>query len=422
MGNLGLRAFRHLKQDTGGHIAIILAIVVVPLVIVAGFAIDFQLVTTKKTKAQFSLDSAVIAGSRDMQSGSSEEEVTQSINSYFLAAMQTNEGMLTCENPAVTINAQDITASTICSQATTLSAIAGISELKFRVGSASKYGIGKVDVAFVFDVSGSMQGSRMAALKDAATVAVDELLPLNPPPGREDDTRLAMVSYNNSLNAGALFGTATGQAPSQTYTYYDDYQNQYVDVNYSTTCVFQRTGTQKFTDAAPGPNKYSTPASYWDRNDCRDAEPVPLTSDRDTLKSYINSLDPSGGTAGHLGVAWGWYMISPNWASVLPETPLAYDEEDTAKALILMTDGAFNATVNGSQGSSTWQAKKICDNIKQTGISIYSIAFQAPTSGQEVLNYCASGPEYYFSPENSSELTQAYASIAAAISDLRLTL
>ena len=44
---------------------------------------------------------------------------------------------------------------------------------------------GKVDVAFVFDVSGSMDGSRMASLKDAAKTAVRQLIPDNPATGHE---------------------------------------------------------------------------------------------------------------------------------------------------------------------------------------------------------------------------------------------
>ena len=415
------QAQRRLKKDLSGHVAVILAIVFIPLAMVAGFAIDFQLVTTKKTKAQFSLDAAVIAGSRMLQTNMSEAEVKLGVQNYFVSAMESNEGFLVCDPLEVAINDQDISAATLCSQATTLSAIAGVNEMKFSVNSASKYGTGMVDVAFVFDVSGSMQGSRMASLKDAAKIAVEQLLPENPPEGHEDDIRLAAVSYNNSLNAGGFFEAATGQSPNQTYTYYSSYYHGYVDVDYTTTCVFQRTGSEKFTDAAPGEDQYMTPASYWDRNDCRDAEPVPLTNDRGTLTTYIDSLDPNGGTAGHLGVAWGWYMLSPEWTDELPSPPRDYDQPDTVKAMILMTDGSFNATINNSQGSSTWQAKQLCDNIKDKGVIIYAVAFQAPSSGEETLNYCASGPEFFFDPQSSEELTQSYQAIATSISDLRLT-
>ncbi len=409
-------------RNTSGNVAMIFGLTIIPITIVAGFAIDFQLVTTKKTKAQYTLDTAIIAGTRKLQDGGTIAEVKQVIRDYYTSATSTTQGGLNCEVLAVEISDQDISASTICSQKTTLSAIAGIEEMRFRVDTATQYGIGMVDVAFVFDVSGSMAGSRMTSLKEAAVIAVDQLLTDTPIAGHEQDTRLAMVSYNNSMNAGDYFEAVTGQSPNRTHTYYDSDADQFVDVSYETTCVFQRSGSKKFTDDGPGLNQYVTPAGYWDRNDCRDAEPVPLTTDKQVLKDYIASLDPSGGTAGHLGVAWGWYSISPAWNSVFAGDPHPYDEPDTVKALILMTDGAFNATINNSQGSSTWQAKQLCDNIKDQDVVIYAVAFQAPSSGQAVLQYCSSGPEFYFSPENGQQLTQAYRAIATSISDLRLTM
>ena len=441
MFNRAQKIAKSLSHDKRGHVAVILAFSIFPLAVVAGFGIDYQLVTTKKNKAQFTLDSAVIAGSRKMQENATPDSVKLMVRQYFDAALTTNEGTLDCDEPEINIENQNLSATTICSQATTLSSIAGVDEMRFRISSASTYGIGKVDVSFVFDVSGSMIGSRMDALKDAAVVAVDELLPDDPSEGHEEDIRISMVSYNNSLNAGDFFQAATGVEPDQQYRYYSYYYRRWYNIPYTTTCVFQRTGSEKFTDAPPESGAYSTAASYWDREDCRGSEPVALTTNRNKLVSHIQSLNPSGGTAGHLGVAWGWYMISPDWwdglqssmvdqtgttspalsAAMVGGTPREYGEPDTAKALILMTDGSFNATINNSQGSSTWQAQQLCNNIKETGIVIYSVAFQAPQSGQDVLEYCASGPEFFFDPSNGQELTQAYQVIATSISDLRLT-
>lgn len=414
---------KRLQNTTSGHVAVIFALTIFPLAVMAGFAIDFQMVTTKKTKAQYSLDAAVIAGSRKLQdSKATTQEIQHMVRQYFQAAVSTNQGMLVCSEPRVLIQGQDISAESICSQQTSLSAIAGVDEMQFKVYSASTFGIGKIDVAFVFDVSGSMIGTRMEQLKDAAVVAVDQLLPDDPPEGHEEDIRISMVSYNNSVNAGPFFTAATGESSTGYHRYYSRYYRRYFNIPYETTCVFQRTGSEKFTDEPPGENQYSTAAEYWDRDDCRDAEPVPLTINRDTLVDYVESLDPSGGTAGHLGIAWGWYMISPDWwETVGGSQPLLYDEPDTAKALIIMTDGAFNATINNDQGSSTWQARQLCDNIKDKGVVIYSVAFQAPQSGQDVLEYCASGTEFFFNPSTGQQLTQSYQAIATSISDLRLT-
>ena len=80
--------------------------------------------------------------------------------------------------------------------------ITGTKELTFGVTSASTYGIGKVDIAFVFDVSGSMGGSKMTALKDAAETAVDVLIPVKDD-GTTGEVRIGMASYSSMVDAGS---------------------------------------------------------------------------------------------------------------------------------------------------------------------------------------------------------------------------
>jgi len=43
-----------------------------------------------------------------------------------------------------------------------------------------------------------------------------------------------------------------------------------------------------------------------------------LSTDKTTLKSKIAGLVAKGSTGGQLGVAWGWYMLSPNFGYLWP--------------------------------------------------------------------------------------------------------
>jgi Flp pilus assembly protein TadG len=217
----------------------------------------------------------------------------------------------------------------------------------------------------------------------------------------------------------------------------------------TSTCVWERDGDGKFTDEKPSTGGYLAHQQAWfvekpwqndggdwevghpnrpndgkyDGNECRNIEPVELTNNRSTLSTYITSLSAGGYTAGHLGIAWTWYLISEDWNTVFDgdAAPLAYTEPDSAKVVILMTDGAFNAEIFPEQGSSDNQARDICDNMKLKDIKVYSVALNAPPAGKEVLEYCASGPSYFFEPETGAELTEAYRQIAVSISDLRLS-
>ncbi len=102
-------------------------------------------------------------------------------------------------------------------------------------------------------------------------------------------------------------------------------------------------------------------------------------------------------------------------------TPLSYTEPDSDKVVILMTDGSFNAEVFPAQGSSDAQARAFCDNMKVKNVKVYAVALNAPTAGKRVLQYCASGADYYFEPETAAELTEAYRKIATSISYLRIS-
>src|SRR5690606_35997231 len=89
----------------------------------------------------------------------------------------------------------------------------------------------------------------------------------------------------------------------------------------NTYCVSERTGTAAFTDAAPtGNNRIPRVYQTGRYTACVPSAPiVPMTSDKEALKTVIDGFVASGMTAGHLGTAWAWYLLSPNWADVLPD-------------------------------------------------------------------------------------------------------
>ncbi|MEO0983202.1 MAG: TadE/TadG family type IV pilus assembly protein [Pseudomonadota bacterium] len=441
-------------QDRHGNVAMITALSAIPIIGVVGLAIDFQSAVTNKLKVQVILDSAVIHGSRALQNGAGKGEVRTIVQDFFAAHLAVNGGVASCPTPTVRfredypedeqaeVGQYDIRAEVTCDQPTTLTAILGHESIAYSASSGSTYGIGKVDVAFVFDSSGSMRGQRLADLKAAAETAVDELLP----EAGDEDVRLAMTTYSSLLNAGEFFDevvetTTYEEAGRRFWTASpgpDDVCDRtrtrrgvtqhrcrtVEDVELPHTCVWERGGDQAFTPAPPGPGAWIEAGDEKvEARECPETTPLPLTNDKQALLSYVDALGADGRTAGHIGTAWGWYLLAPEWTEIWPEgsAPMPYDEPDSAKALVLMTDGAFNNRFFKSQGSSDAQARAVCDAIKaNSNIRIYSVAFQAPRSGERVLEYCASGPEFFFDPSNGDELEQAYQSIASSISDLRI--
>ena len=174
----------------------------------------------------------------------------------------------------------------------------------------------------------------------------------------------------------------------------------------------------------------STGALDFNYAGCRATGPVPLTEDKDTLITHVQSMSANGGTAGHLGVAWGWYLVSPNWADIWPETsqPWNYDEVHATKVVILMTDGDFNSNHPSASKGSFAQAMDLCDAMKAepSNVQIYTVGFQVPSNvqktagGETILEYCATTPAYAFDASNGDELKDVYREIARSISNLRI--
>ncbi len=215
----------------------------------------------------------------------------------------------------------------------------------------------------------------------------------------------------------------------------------------TSTCVWERDGDEKFTDAAPGPGQYlaahsawyrqynqNSPAGYWQvgfneygERDytgpiCRSPAPMELTNNRTDLNTYVSTMRADGATAGHLGVAWGWYLISDRWSAIFDDTatPAAYTNSDIKKVVILMTDGDFNEVGHRHQGDSATQAEALCDGMKDKGISIYGIAFKAPSEGEDVLKKCATNDTMFFKATSKAELEAAYKEIAVRLSEIRI--
>ncbi|MFU8865020.1 MAG: pilus assembly protein TadG-related protein [Rhodobacterales bacterium] len=62
----------------------------------------------------------------------------------------------------------------------------------------------------------------------------------------------------------------------------------------------------------------------------------------------------------------------------------------------------------------------LCDKVKQQGIVVYTVAFEAPSGGSNLLRNCASSSNHAFDV-NGLEIRSAFASIATSIRKLRLT-
>ena len=162
-----------------------------------------------------------------------------------------------------------------------------------------------------------------------------------------------------------------------------------------------------------------------DRDYCPGAKVLPLTDDKSTLKSTVDSYSTGGFTAGHLGTAWAYYLLSPNWGSVWPgqSRPANYDDKGTMKFAVLMTDGEYNTfNAKASSTKSRDNAIATCAAMKASGIIVYTVGFMlTEADAKAVMAACASGAGKAYLASNGAALQAAFKDIAEDIVTLRLT-
>jgi Flp pilus assembly protein TadG len=313
-----------------------------------------------------------------------------------------------------------------------------------------------LEVAMVLDITGSMKAS-IPSLQAAANQLIDLVVSDNQTPYY---SKVAIVPYADSVNPGTLTNQARGIEQAGTgigvpgnasiqFANYKGSTKTFSDSN----CVSERTGSEAFTDAS-----YTTAKVGWvyppvsGNNACVTPTVQPLSSDKTVLHNEVKTLTSNYSTAGQIGLAWGWYMVSPNWASLVPAAskPAAYGADHLMKVVILMTDGAFNTAyckgvisyqssyTDGSSGTTTdhsncaspngdafTQAQTLCANMKALPhpIIIYTVGFNVSSDvdAKKLLSGCATDASHVYFPSDGTSLQVAFQQIAADLNRLRLS-
>ncbi|MDX2158583.1 MAG: pilus assembly protein TadG-related protein [Hyphomicrobiaceae bacterium] len=204
------------------------------------------------------------------------------------------------------------------------------------------------------------------------------------------------------------------------------------------SCVTERQGGNAYTDISPSSSavgafnhgntsisNYSSDGKCWVAG--RELPSViPLTNDKQDLSDFFANATIGGATPGHIGTAWAWYLLSPNWASVWPSdsTPSAYNASNVSKVAVLMTDGEYN--IHYASPSAREQALALCTSMKAAGITVYTVGFGFSTNSRagdgtaegnakDILAKCSSGTNYFHFPYDGAALRQAFSDIANAL-------
>jgi Flp pilus assembly protein TadG len=221
---------------------------------------------------------------------------------------------------------------------------------------------------------------------------------------------------------------------------YWGYQNDYLaDGTNSNSWLTRQKNSAKYTSApssGAGPNE-----------DCTMQPVIRLTTTTSAVKTAIDAMVATGETNVPMGLMWGWHTLSPNAPFA---DGAAYSSTHLRKIIILMTDGDNTNTnpssYNGNasyyeglgyiwqnllgitSGSDSTRTSKmndrftaLCTNVKNQGITIYTVGVQVSASSKTLLQGCATSSDKYYDVTAASDLNAAFAAIAGSINALRIS-
>lgn len=476
-----------------GNVAVIFALALLPVMAATGSAIDITRALQVKARLNSALDAAGLAAGKQIDAN--DETIIATATAYFNANYPADE--LGDPGPlSVDITDNTISLHVTASVETTIMKFAGFDEINVAADNEISRAVTGLEVALALDNTGSMAGTKLSNLKSSAHALVDILFGSETMPAH---LKVSLVPFAAGVNVGPLFDpvwldmagassihSENFTAGTNLWTLYNNITNR--DWN---GCLMERPGGLDELDTPPtagspdtffvpwfAPDEPNSPSGYPNSYlsdgitgsantrqrstvkypgssvsstsrgpdyNCRNTEAItPLTNDRNLIEDKIDDMTAAYLTHIPIGLAWGWRTLSPG----APYTEGSqYSDEDTIKALVLMTDGENTISGNSTHNLSTFTAygylararlgttnastavtrldqktSRLCDNIKAAGIRIYTIAFQVtdPTT-LSLLSNCATTPSQFFASSDAAALNTAFTTIATELASLRIS-
>jgi len=377
--------------ERSGGVAMMMGLTMPVIFLGAGGAVDYSNAISTKQKAQSAIDSIM-----------QEQGIANDIN-----------------NVNFTLNNSLISGSAVVDSQNYFLGLIGMDTMAARVEAAAVPPANRpIEIALVLDTSGSMGNDLNGSPRiERMKVAVNEMfdtLDDTLPPGAE--VRASLVPYSTSVNISdfqsAAVNSSVAGLPKEPEIWAAE---RFVAVNGNSFNL-------NTADPGVSPLPFVT-ASEMGMNATPATRMAPLTDNIADVRSTVAGMNPSGRTAGHIGMAWGLYSLAESWGGFWPTAPEA--NGDSEKIIVFLSDGLFNTTHNiGARSRSDGVTSKayfqdVCSLARDEDITIYTIALALDPASEARLRRCVGSSGESFSASNAAELSayKAYPKACASPSE-----
>jgi Flp pilus assembly protein TadG len=440
--------FRRFWRDEDGAMILLGLVFLMLMLMMGGLAVDLMRFEATRTQLQQTTDRAVLAAASLKQKLDPEEVVRD----YFDKAGLSDK--LRSIEVVQSFNAKSVSVTAAAEVPPFFLHLIGVDELSAPAAGTATEKISNIEISLVIDISGSMRDNnkignlRVAAKDFVSTVLAGEA---------GVSTSINLVPYAGQTNPGPQLFTLVGGTRTHAHS----------------SCVELAAADFGTTTLPAGPRVQVPHFMFWpiaaavmdwgwcpaDVNGVRVAQ-----GDAAALRTIIDTIRMHDGTGTQNAMKWGVALLDPSArpafaqmtaangapagfaiADRFADRPLDYGAADSMKVVVLMTDGQITeqyrpndpaAEINATeelqdQGGSFYTQSSsratnvnnfyaICNLAKGRQITVFTIAFEAPTNAKTEMRTCATSVGHYYDV-SGLQIQSAFRSIANQIANLRLT-
>lgn len=398
-------------SDQRGNVAMMFGLSVIPLMLVAGAAVDTSRLTSEKARLQSAIDAAALSLMREPKS-TTQAVLRAKAKGFFAASFLPDAGG-TVPNVQVTFDNGRIQVFASQNVETAFMRIVGINNIPISARTEVTNERKKIEIALVLDNTGSMgSAGKMPALKTAVGNMIDYLTTKRTSP---EEVKMALVPFNTQVKIDTSHSAASWlrwdvvlENTSLSWS-----QRQPPAPGDWTGCISDR--DQPWDVKSEAPNLHF---SRYVASKCHASQVKlePLTTNLETIRTGANAMVAGGFTNVTIGLTMGL-------AALRPDSPLGSASSSdplVEKFVILLTDGD-NTRNRWSSSQSDIDARltQACNQARARKINVFTI--RVINGNASLLQSCATKPDMYYNVNDASQLDAVFKKILESIEGVRIT-
>ncbi len=433
-----------LLRDARGAMSPLIVVLFTGVLMITGVGIDLLRHESQRAELQSALDRGVLAAASLTQA----EDAQAVVEDYVRTGTSFGKDIDVQVAKGGSINLKQIQASANYSMGTAFMNMIGYSDINVGAHAAASQAMTSLEISLVLDISGTMRfNDRLPNLQTAAADFINKVTDY----GSSEVTTINLVPYSGQVNPGPYMFGALGGVPQHAFSSCLEF----------TSADFDTTGLPASETYAQVPHfhHWAIDWSWMDWGWCPSDETAItyMSNNAQALVDSINALRLHDGTGTYNAMKWGLALLDPATQPRVQEMaaigmvdqlyadrPSAWDDTDTEKFIVLMTDGQiteqnrpdnsqdtdlqsqevlpfghpWSRTVSRSDGLGYFYS--LCSKAKAQGVTVFTIAFEAPENAIAEMKTCATSEDDHFFNVSGSGISTAFDDIATKILTLKL--